>query len=432
MKKSSLAKDISGVFSSNVFAIASTLLMGVIIARYLGPEGKGTFTALTVVPVIVASFTAMGIRRTAVFFIGSKAYRDEEVASAVLHILVATSLLGMVITALAFFLLNNPDFSALLITLTIFIIPFRLATVYIAVIYLGRENYRFANMMKWSVPLVNLILLLALVVLMGMQVTGAILALLLSGILISIVAFYRVNKDFDISWKWNKTLTGKMIKLGSMYAASLLVMKLIYRIDVLLLERLADLSEVGYYSVAVNVSEQLWQLPLAMGVVIMSRSANTTDKALMNRKVAQLFRLSFMAGVVGAMLLYVIMPYLIPWLYGAGFAPASGMLQTILPGIVLFVAFRILNSHLNGLGKPLYAIYAIVPALLLNIILNFLWIPELGGTGAAMATNVSYAFGSALMILFYLKIAQTSFGALITPRRSDFQPVIQRIKSFRR
>ncbi|MDZ7774406.1 MAG: polysaccharide biosynthesis C-terminal domain-containing protein [Bacteroidales bacterium] len=354
-------------------------------------------------------------------------------ASAVIHILVATSLLGMVITALAFFWLNNPDFSALLITLTIFIIPFRLATVYIAGIYLGRENYRFANMMKWSVPLVNLILLLALVVLMGMQVTGAILALLLSGILTFHRRFLQSQiKILIFQWQWDKALISKMIKLGSMYAASLLVMKLIYRIDVLLLERLADLSEVGYYSVAVNVSEQLWQLPLAMGVVIMSRSANTTDKALMNRKVAQLFRLSFMAGVIGAMLLYVIMPYLIPWLYGAGFAPASGMLQTILPGIVLFVAFRILNSHLNGLGKPLYAIYAIVPALLLNIILNFLWIPELGGTGAAMATNVSYAFGTALMILFYLKIAQTTFGALITPRRSDFQPVIQKIKSFRR
>ncbi|MDZ7774407.1 MAG: hypothetical protein U5L09_01725 [Bacteroidales bacterium] len=75
MKKSSLARDISGVFSSNVFAIASTLLMGVIIARYLGPEGKGTFTALTVVPVIVVSFTAMGIRRDGGLF-----YRQQSIS----------------------------------------------------------------------------------------------------------------------------------------------------------------------------------------------------------------------------------------------------------------------------------------------------------------------------------------------------------------
>lgn len=223
-----------------------------------------------------------------------------------------------------------------------------------------------------------------------------------------------------------------MIKLGALYAASLLVMKLIYRIDVLLLERLADLSEVGYYSVAVNISEQLWQLPLAMGVVIMSRSANTVDKTLMNTKVAQLFRLSLLAGIAGAALLFVITPTIIPWLYGDNFAPASRLLQTILPGIVLFVAFRILNSHLNGLGKPLFAIYAIVPALLLNIILNILWIPLHAGAGAAMATNVSYAFGAVLMVIFYLKYTKTHFSDLITPRKSDFQIILQKMKRFRR
>lgn len=428
MKKTSLAKDISGVFGSNVLAIMSALLIGIIIARYLGPEGKGLFTALTVVPVIVASFAAMGIRRTAVYFIGKKEFDESEIASAVIQILIITSLAGMLVSYIAFQWMDKQNYTLGLILITILIIPFRLATIYAGGIYLGREQFRFANMMKWSVPMVNLLLLVVFVIIMKMEVVGALLAVMLSGVVISVVAIGRLSKDFNLTLKWNRVLLKKMLSLGSLYAASLLVIKLIYRIDVLLLEQLSDLEEVGYYSIAVTISEQLWQLPVAVGVVIMSKSANTHDTALMNKKVGQMLRFSLFAGAAGATVMYFIMPYLIPVFYGKAFSESANLLQTILPGIVFFIIFRILNSHLNGLGKPMPSIYAIIPALALNIGLNYLWIPEFGGKGAAMATNVSYVFGTVLMIVFYIRVTRAKAGPLLLPQKEDIQIIMQKLK----
>lgn len=428
MKKTSLARDISGVFVSNVLAIISALLIGIIIARYLGPEGKGLFTALTVVPVIVASFAAMGFRRTAVYFIGKKEFDESEVASAVIQILIITSLAGMLASYIAFQWIDNQCFTLNLILITILIIPFRLATIYAGGIYLGREQYRFANMMKWSVPMVNLLLLVLFVMVLKMDVFGALLAVMLSGVIISVFAIKRLSEDFKLTLKWNGVLLKKMLSLGSLYAASLLVMKLIYRIDVLLLEQLSDLKEVGYYSIAVTISEQLWQLPMAVGIVIMSKSANTHNTALMNKKVGQMLRFSLFAGAAGAVAMYFIMPYLIPIIYGNAFSKSAILLQTILPGIVFFITFRILNSHLNGLGKPMPAIYAIIPALALNVALNYLWIPEHGGRGAAMATNVSYVFGSVMMIIFYLRTTKAKAGPLLLPQKEDFRIITQKFK----
>ncbi len=428
MKKTSLARDISGVFGSNVLAIISALLIGIIVARYLGPEGKGLFTALTVVPVIVASFAAMGIRRTAVYFIGKKEFDESEVASAVIQILIITSLAGMGASYIAFHWMDNSSYTPELILITILIIPFRLATIYAGGIYLGREQYRFANLMKWSVPMVNLLLLVMFVMVLKMDVFGALLAVMLSGVIISVIAINRLSKDFKLSLKWNRVLLKKMLSLGSLYAASLLVMKLIYRIDVLLLEQLSDLKEVGYYSIAVTISEQLWQLPLAVGIVIMSKSANAHDPSLMNKKVGQMLRFSLFAGAAGAIIMYFIMPSLIPFIYGKAFSESAMLLQTILPGIVFFIIFRILNSHLNGLGKPMPAIYAIIPALVLNIGLNYLWIPEFGGKGAAMATNVSYVIGTVLMIVFYIRATKTKAGPLLLPQKEDLEIVMQKIK----
>ncbi len=432
MKKTSLARDISGVFGSNVLAIISALLIGIIVARYLGPEGKGLFTALTVVPVIVASFAAMGIRRTAVYFMGKKEFAESEVASAVIQILVITSLVGMGASFAAFQWMDKQSYTLSLILITILIIPFRLATIYTGGIYLGREQYRFANVMKWSVPVVNLLLLVVFVILLKMEVAGALLAVMLSGVIISVVAVSRLSKDFSLTLKWNRVLLKRMLSLGSLYAASLLVMKLIYRIDVLLLEQLSDLKEVGFYSIAVTISEQLWQLPAAVGIVIMSKSANTHDTALMNKKVGQMLRFSIFAGAAGAVAMYFIMPYLIPLIYGEAFGRSAMLLQTILPGVVFFIIFRILNSHLNGLGKPMPAIYAIIPALALNIGLNYLWIPEFGGKGAAMATNVSYVFGVVLMIILYIHTTKAKPTELLLPQSEDIRIIMQKLKGRKR
>ena len=432
MKNKSLFRDISGVFGSNVFAVAVILLSGILVARFLGPAGKGTFTALTVVPVIAASFAAMGIRRTAVYFTGSKKYDNAAVASAVIHILIITSLLAMTLTVITFFWLNNPAFTLKLITLTVLIIPFRLTTVYIGGIYLGQEKYRFANLMKWLVPAINLLLLVIFLVLLQMQIIGAVLALLLSGVIVSIIAIRRVYKDFSISWRWNSDLIKKMIRLGIMYAASLLILKLIYRIDILLLEQLADAREVGFYSTAVNVAEQLWQIPLAVGIVIMSATANSANPDMMKRKVSALFRLSLIAGLAGGLVLFFITPWLIPVLYGDVFSPAVSLLQALLPGIILFIAFRILNSHFNGIGKPVYAVYAVAPALLLNIVLNFLWIPSYGAFGAAMATNASYVAGAVFMVGLYMKHTNTSASMLFLPKKSDFSVITEKIKARKR
>ncbi|MBM3404918.1 MAG: hypothetical protein FJY10_08525 [Bacteroidetes bacterium] len=75
---------------------------------------------------------------------------------------------------------------------------------------------------------------------------------------------------------------------------------------------------------------------------------------------------------------------------------------------------------LAGKWKPVYAVYAFIPALILNVILNYLWIPVYGATGAAWATNISYTFGTAIFLLFYTRVIRISPAELIHFRLQDF------------
>jgi Na+-driven multidrug efflux pump len=92
----------------------------------------------------------------------------------------------------------------------------------------------------------------------------------------------------------------------------------------------------------------------------------------------------------------------------------------MLPGIVIFVLPRILNSRFAGKGQPKVLIAIFLPALIANIILNFLWIPSYGALGAAWASNVSYAIGAITILIVYSAKMKVPFRDIFRFQRSDF------------
>jgi len=83
--------------------------------------------------------------------------------------------------------------------------------------------------------------------------------------------------------------------------------------------------------------------------------------------------------------------------------------------------FRIIESYFAGLGKPMLSVMTLIPSLLLNIILNLLWIPRYGIIGSAMATNFSYAFATIIFLFVFQKYSRLSFKELLILKPSDLQ-----------
>ncbi len=420
MAKRSFFNDIIGVLSSNVFALILGLLTGIIISRVLGPEGRGIYTSIYVVPLIFMSFATFGIRRSAVYHIGKKLFKEEEIISTVYFLLFFTSTIGIIASAIVYYFIDNPDFTLPLIIFAILSIPVRLATGYTRGIFLGKEQFRYANQMNWIPVFLNLIFVVILVWLAGFSILGAIFSIFISYFIVSLYAIIKVSKTILIKIKYIKSIVKSMLKLGLVYSLALFIMQLNYRVDILLLERLSTFSEVGYYSLGVSIAERLWQLPIAMGMVIMSRSANVENEEELNTDIAHMIRVSFLISLLAAIILFIIVPYIIPLLYGKEFIPSVRMMQLILPGILLFIIFRIINSRVAGMGKPQITIYIFTPALVINIILNYLWIPHYGGLGAAMATNVSYILGTIASVIVYARLTKTPILEIVRYKKEDF------------
>ena len=431
MAQRSFLKDISGVFVSNILAITSALLVDILLSRELGPDGRGLYTSVLVVPLIVTSFVMLGIRRSAVFHLGQKDFDANRIVSGILSLLVITSILAVMVSGLVFVVIPPEGLTLPIAMLALLSVPAKLVLVYSGGIYIGTEDFKRSNIQVWLPVFLDLIGILLFVLLFKWSVNGALLSLFLANVAVAVFSLSYLFKTYQIRLSADKVMVWSLAKMGLAYAVAVVVMQLNYRVDILLLQELSTMKEVGFYSLGVAISDKLWQLPSAIGLVVMSRTANVEDTFKLDRDVARLMRISFLIVLIAAFVLWLVIPYLLPFIYGQRFAPSIHIVRLMLPGIIMFVIVRILSGRFAGAGQPKLLILLFVPTLLVNVILNVIWIPSYGGLGAAMATNVSYTLGAlGMLVLFSVKM-NISFKDLIVYQRSDFAFLSKVAKRFR-
>ena len=290
------------------------------------------------------------------------------------------------------------------------------------------EQIRTANQYYWMPVTLNFVMAALFVGLLNLGINGALLSVLFSTALIFGISIRKLSQQFSIRLKYHPVILKSLAGKGVLYALAFVMLQLNYKVDILLLQKMAAPDQVGFYSLGVSVTEQLWLLSYAMGVVLMSRTANADDKRQMAATTALLLRTAVPAALLGALVLVFAVPFLLPVIFGKEYIPSIQVVQTIVPGIVIFMIYRITESYFAGLGKPLISVIMLIPALVLNVVLNLWWIPLYGITGAAWATNVSYTLATLLLVIFFHRYSGLGPLAIFIPRASD----INRIRNIRR
>lgn len=418
-QRASLLGDIVRVLTGNMVAMAAVLILNIILSRSLGPGGYGVFNGLLVVAMISGALVQMGIHRSAVVHLGRKDYPTGAVLGSVATLWLIASIMAIIASIVTYCILQNNAYSIAMILLVITGIPFAIGVIYLSGCYLGLDRVKQANRIYYTAPLINVVLTLLLVVWLRLEVIGALIATLISSITVFSITIYGLRKEFYFNFSFDRGLLTSLVKLGLVYAFTFILLQLNYKVDILFLQKMVTSEEVGFYTLAVSVSEQLWLLPYAAGLVLMSRTANSSSTEAAVKPVGSLLRWGFLLSVIGSIAIVYLAPILVPMIFGKDFSGSIEVVKAIIPGIVAFVVFRILESNLAGLGKPWLAVYALLPSLLINVGLNLLLIPKFGILGSAWATNVSYIVATIIYLIIYVKFTKISFGHLLIPKRSD-------------
>ena len=125
--------------------------------------------------------------------------------------------------------------------------------------------------------------------------------------------------------------------------------------------------------------------------------------------------LSFLMIVV----LYIFSGWLITFLYSTEFLSAILPFRILLVGIFAISGWHILSLDLAARGKPMLNTYIIGMSVVINIILNIIFIPKWGISGAALATTISYTIMFLFTVIIYSKLSNNKIRNVIFLKKED-------------
>ncbi|MEL7029392.1 MAG: oligosaccharide flippase family protein, partial [Pseudomonadota bacterium] len=320
-----------------------TLASGVLVARLLGAEGRGLVAALAVAPTIVLALCELGIMHSAACHLGRKTFERERIIAALSGIGIVTIVLACAACGAYYAATWLPAYSWPLALLAIAAVPAQVIRSYASGVFLGVQQIKSFNRASWIGPALRLVLIIALAGGLAWGAYGVLAAAAIAGFAISGYALYLVGRIAPLRPRFEMEAWRALIGLGVSFAAALFIMTLLYKINIVLLQRLASLEEVGVYTVGSNLAEYIWQIPGAMTAVIFSRGANAADPDAYTEKLLVLFRLTLATGLVGACAIAAVAPFLIPFVYGADFERSATVLIAMLPGVTAFMVYKVLN-----------------------------------------------------------------------------------------
>ena len=417
--KRGFLSDFLSILFGKSFHVILTLLSGVILARTLGPEGKGIVAGILVYPMLFQSLFEGGLRQSAVYFAGKKLNAMEDILGAMVLGYIVTSFLGCVGSYYSISFFMPTKLSWQFVAAISLIVPAQIGISYIKGLLLGIGKINVFSKTTWLPAFFLFSTLLILYIESGLSVQKALFATVSAAYLGFFQAIWYLFKNVPCRFKFNSSVLWNMLRLGCVYALALFSITLNYRIDVALLSAWSTSEEVGIYTVATNFGELLWYLPGVLVPLIFSRSANSNNGTDHIETLVRVVRLGFPASCLLAVLFGAGAFFLIPVFYGIKFQPSSYSLMLLLPGLTAMILFKILNADLAGQGDPLLALYSMVPGVLFNVALNFLLIPQYGAFGAAISSTVSYVLTSFLFLMGYTKKRNIPFDTIFTYRSED-------------
>jgi O-antigen/teichoic acid export membrane protein len=390
-----------------------------IIARLLGPDGRGMVSALTVPSQLAVSVSEMGVRQSTAFHLGRGMMPLGRLQPTLLAMVPIASAFAIVLSLIYFDLAGVAQGDWRLRILAVVTIPLSLSASYASGVFLGRQRIAEFRKTSWRPGLISLILVILLGWGAGWGVYGVMMATAVGALSAAAYALFLLGKEEPLRLGFDRDIATRLQRKGISYAASLVVLMLNYRIMILLLTRLGTLTDVGLYAQAIAIAELIWEVPTMLGSLVLSRGVNAKDETLFSRKVLLLARLAFVAALGLSILVGVAAKYLFPILYGHRFEQSAGICIVLLPGIVAFIVFKVLHIDLAGRGKPWVAMIVMVPVLVLNVALGWAMIARYGALGAAAASSACYLVATIGYVLVYRRVTGLSLGDILLPQPGD-------------
>ena len=379
-------KNFSWLVAGKIVQMIISLVVGLLTARYLGPANYGLINYSTTYITFFAALCTLGIPSILVKNFTDKPDEAGTTIGTTLCLRFMSSVLSGLLIILIVSLVDKGENLTLVVS----------SVVCVSLLFQPFDTFNYWFQYKYKAKIIAIVALVAYVsvavyrVILLVQQRSVVwfaFAFALDYIVLAVLLFFCFKRDqgpkLMVSWKKGKELLG----LSYHFILSSLMIAIYGYTDKFMLKQMLDETSVGYYSTATAICA-MWVFVLqavidAMYPTIMRLYKQ--DYQVYERKNRQLYAIVFYTAILVSIVVSIFASFGIHILYGDAYLPATSYL-----GVAR-------NAWLVCEGKQKYLKYMYVLAAVINVVLNFMLIPIMGASGAALASLITQIFTSIIL-----------------------------------
>ncbi len=365
--------------------------MAIAWARFLGPEKLGQLSVILSIAAILAVITDAGINLVTVREVSR---RPEMAAGWFRRSLAIKAGLGAAFLLLLFPISRLAEAGLLGLPLMIA----GLAVVVESPMHLVNGVFRAFQRMELEAITVSawrfgVTALTILILATGGGVTGVTAGLLGGAALGAAVAFGLLRGHGILSASGGTPpRAAAMMKLALPYGLQAVLATIYFRIDIVMLSHFRGDQETGLYQAAYHLIEGILFIPYALSAALLpALSENFAARRLdeIGRRLNSGLKAALVIGMPAAVGLWLTGRLIAPWIFGSDFADTALFLAWLAPAIPLMFLSLLLGTAVGAVDRQIFSALATGLCVLINVTLNLILIPKIGGRGAALSTVIA-------------------------------------------
>ena len=385
-----LRRNVLETYGTRVLVLVITFATAVVIARELGPTGRGLYAVAVTLGAIGAQFGNLGLHASNVYYVA----KDRGLLPALIGNTLGVVFVASVVAALSgicfAFWPNASPVHGVLLVLALASVPVSLAYLLTQGLLLGVNEVRAYNNIECGGKLLALMLICVLA-LAHLGTVELFFGATLSSVMVTFLwALLRLRRASGEAPKLSWTVFRRSIGIGARAYTISFFGFLLLRIDLLMVKYMLGATEAGYYSISQVLAENTMMFPVVVGLLLFPKlsALRAREEKLQLANKALLVTAALMLPAV-VIAVWAAAP-IISMAFGRNFLPAVSPFAWLMPGTYFLGLETVMVQLLNSEGFPPIIVVAWIVDTIVNVALNFWAIPRYGITGASIVSSVCY------------------------------------------
>ena len=374
-----------------VVQLISGLIVGIIIARYLGPERYGLMNYVISYVFLFQTFAIFGLDQIEIREEARGEQPYQKIIGTAFGLKVMFSILFMAIVSLTSWLTDADGYTTLLVaiySLTIVLNSFGVIRNYFFAI-VQNEYVVKSEIARTAVGIIIKLLLLA----SHANLTWFIVAYAFDGVLLSTgyLVAYRAKVGSVREWTFSSRYARFLLKESFPLLLTSAAVIVYQRIDQVMIGQMIDKEAVGFFAVASRFVEVLLFIPMMLTQTItpLLVKAREESQALYEQKAQQFMNLSVWLSLLASALTACLAYWLVTLTFGQAYLPAVAVLQVMAFKAAATALSSTAGAMLVTEGLQRLAIFRDGLGCLVCVVFNYLLLPRYGIIAAAFVAIAS-------------------------------------------